>query len=262
MIEGYTAAGYEYKLACDGFDLSRTAFGKRILNPIAVDYVKKHCIVDSIPNIEDFAEDCIKARRRSEPEHPLPISLRDKYEVGYFVTSPDNCFDSDYILFNQEQLDFWSEDKTDLYGLKFLVCVSRNWEGAINALGFRIFDTKRVHNAFKWLFPLGQRATFGLHLCDPKKQLILCEGAWDAYAFLESGVKNIVGLGAVKPTALHRKELGAQHLTRSIRCQDMDRYGMQMRQSKTKYCFYAPEGKDPFDAWLEHGNVDLVYLEG
>ena len=261
MISAYTKEGYDYKLACDGFDLSRTHFGRIVLNTLAKEYTQTHCLVSDLPGKEELQAFFLESRRKGEPEHPFPLSLRDKYEIGSFAVSKDNCFDTDYVLFNRKQLEFWHEAGTSLYGLEFLTCVSRGYDGEINNFGFRILDPGKVHGGFKWLFPMGQSATFGLHLVTDSKKLLLCEGAFDAYAFLESGVSNVVGLGAVKLSAGHRRILGQGTIRSATLCQDMDSFGLQSRTLKRKTCFYAPEGKDPFDVYLQHGHVKPIYME-
>ena len=147
---------FDYKLACDGYDLS-TKFDGHLLNELAIKYANKHCKIDCLPNAEEF---------------------------------------------NEPELTFWSNTGTDLWGLQFLVVPSRDRNGEINEIGFRLLNQEKVKEAFKWLFPYGQQATFGLHLCDTDEQLLLVEGFQDMIAFRESGYNNVVGLGSVKDRQL------------------------------------------------------------
>jgi len=253
------ASAYEYKLACDGFDLKQKPAMQDRLNSLAINYIDRHCLLSNFLEVEHFISQCIADRRKAEPDHCLPITLRDKYEVGKFTVSLDNCFNNDYILFNKEQLEFWkeaSEVGTDLIGLEFLVIASRDWTGKINELGFRILDKNRVRSAFKWLFPYGQQATFGLNFCDPNKQLILCEGAWDYIALRESDYSNIVGLGSLKLTDRHKKELRTENYGF---CLDGDYWGLESEIDKGKQVYlFIPEAKDPFDAFIQHGKIKLI----
>lgn len=251
--------GFDYKLACDGYDLS-TKFDGNLLNKLAIKYANTHCKVEQIPNAETFISSCINKRQKLNlTPRDIPKELCDKYEVGYFETSRNACYDSPYILFNENELNFWSATGTDLWGLQFMVVPSRNYDGDINEIGFRLLNQEKVKNAFKWLFPYGQKATFGLHKCDPSKPLILVEGFQDMLAFTESGYDNVVGLGSVKITDAHKAELKTEDY---IFCQDMDSFGMSERTDLSKTCFYIPEGKDPYDVWQTHGKVDILKIDG
>ena len=250
--------GFDYKLACDGYDLS-IKFDGNLLNELAVKYAHKHCKIDELPNAEEFITSCIHKRQELNlTPRDIPTELCDKYEVGYFETSPESCFDSPYILFNEHELNYWTKADTDLWGLQFLVVPSRDYNGKINEIGFRLLNQERVKESFKWLFPYGQQATFGLHLCNQNEPLLLVEGFQDMLAFRESGYDNVVGLGSVTVTDAHKEQLKTDDY---IFCQDMDSYGMRVRTDFSKTCFYVPKGKDPYAVWQEHGQVDILKID-
>lgn len=254
----YLSEGYDYKFACDGYDLI-DKFDGNLLNPVGVDYVTRHCKLDNFDHAEDFISECVKRRQDLQlTPRDIPSLLCDKYQVGYFETSVSSCFDSPYILFNKEELDFWKSVDVDLWGLKFMVVPSRDIQGNINDIGFRLLNQDKVKNVFKWLFPLGQQATFGLHLCDINEQLLLVEGFQDMIAFRESGYTNVVGLGSAKITKAHLSQLKTDNY---VFCQDMDRFGMTQRTDFSKTCFFSPEGKDPYEAWQKYGRVNVVNIE-
>lgn len=253
MLGAYTAEGWPYKLACDGLDLSRSKVGEQVLNHIALEYIEQHGTVGPDFDAETFIRDCVSDRRANEPEHKLNIYLRDKYEVGQFVVAAEGRGDR-YALFNSEELRTWEATGVNLLGLRFLVVPSRDQDGRINEIGLRLLDTSLVYDAFKWLFPFGQQATFGLDKCDGRP-IVCVEGAFDQIAFAESGVQNVVGLGSIFLTKGHQKYLAGRQLTM---CLDQDRFGLSQRANYASYCFYRPEGKDPFDVFLQHGRVELV----
>lgn len=246
-----------YKSVFDGADFARSKVGKEFLNWLMLEYINEHCTLKGELDLEAFVYSCVQVRKCNEPTHKLPIKLRDKYEIGLFVTSPGNCFNSNYILFNQEQLEFWDGGGISTWDIPFLVCPSRDREGHINEIGFRVLDTARVLNAFKWLFLRGGQATYGLQNL-AGRSAVLVEGCFDQIAFAESGVPNVVGLGSVFFNEGHRLYLGDLDQTF---CLDQDRFGIAQRKEHTKYCFFAPEAKDPFDAWSSSGYVKLVCLE-
>ena len=127
---------FDYKLACDGYDLSNQ-FDGHLLNELAIKYANKHCKIDCLPNAEEFIASCIHKRQQLNiTPRDIPVELCDKYEVGYFETSIESCFNSPYILFNEPELTFWSNTGTDLWGLQFLVVPSRDRNGEINEIGF------------------------------------------------------------------------------------------------------------------------------
>ena len=249
---------FDYKLACDGYDLS-TKFDGSLLNELAVKYAHKHCKIDQLPEAEEFIASCIRKRQQLKlTPRDIPEELCDKYEVGYFETSPESCFDSLYILFNKDELDFWHDVNTDLWGLQFMVVPSRDRSGTINEIGFRILNPEKIKDSFKWLFAYGQQATFGMHLCDIDSPLLLVEGFQDMLAFRESGYNNVVGLGSAKVTEAHKAQLKTDDY---IFCQDMDSFGMSERKDLSRTCFYIPEGKDPYEVWQNHGQVDILKID-
>lgn len=256
MINAYQdPIAYDYKLCFDGFDFLNSQLGQAIANPFLDKWIRTHHDQHDLRFAEDFVQMCMKYRRLHEPIHGLPIHLRDKYEMGLFVTSRDNCFDHPYIMFNREELDFWESDSMQAYGQVFIVAPSRDATGAINEIGFRILDTRTVQDAFKWTFMCGQQATYGLHEADLGAKLTLVEGAWDRIAFAESGVRNTVGLGAVSVMDGHKKFLDRRKYDV---CWDADTFGLSQRQENGSYSFYTPDGKDPFDAWIKHGRIQLL----
>ncbi len=254
----YLYQGYDYKFACDGYDLLHK-FDGTLLNEYGIRYVTRHCKVDSFNNAEEFINKCVETRQQLNlTPREIPSELCYKYQVGYFETSIANCTDSEYILFNKKELDFWHKVGIDLWGLQFMVVPSRDYNGQINDIGFRLLNQDRVADAFKWLFPYGQQATFGLHLCNKNEPLLLVEGFQDMLAFSESGYTNVVGLGSAVITDQHKIQLQTEDY---IFCQDMDKFGLSQRTDLTKTCFFTPEGKDPYEAWQKHGKVDILKIE-
>lgn len=255
---------FRYKLACDGIDLISKPLGSSVIGSYGRKYIEKHCKLKlSKDQLESFIRDCIRDRKFAIDldYRGLSQELCDKYEIGLFVVSKQHCIqDVDFVLFNEEQLNFWRAAGINLFDLQFMVVPSRDWAGEVNEVGFRILDMKQVHDGFKWLFPIGQQATFGLHKCSKDKKLVLCEGFLDYVAFVESGYTNIVGIGSVEVTDNHLKQLKTDNW--SV-CFDMDRFGF-FNSSKfidqRRACFYFPQGKDPYEVYRLHGRVDLLHI--
>jgi len=255
---------FRYKLAYDGIDLIAKPLTRSIIGLYGQKHVQKHCKLSfSFQQSEDFIKSCITSRKQSKniDFRGLSSKILDKYEVGLFTVSEQNCFENAYVLFNKEQLNFWKSAGVSIFNAQFMVIPSRDWEGKINEIGFRILNPQIVQNSFKWLFPIGQQATFGLHKCSKGQQLVLCEGFLDYVAFNESGYKNIVGLGSIEITPNHMEQLKTANW---VVCFDMDGYGL-IKSSKfidqNRACFYSPEGKDPYAVYQKHGKVDLVFIE-
>lgn len=253
-----TPRAYQYKLALDGLDFSQSQLGQACLNDLMVSQVQNVGLID-VSGLQSFIDSCVIERRKAEPTHPLPLAWRDKYQVGLFSLSPDSCFNSPYVLFNRDWLSIWHDDVSPMWGLQFLVVPSYNHDGVLNEIGFRILDTNAVDSAFKWLFANGQQATFGLQNCDTDKPLTLVEGAWDYMALNECGATNVVGLGSVFVTERHHAQLGSR-VYRT--CFDQDSFGIAQRAGPSSYCFFVPEGKDPFETYLQHGAVRLLDVKG
>lgn len=256
MITAYSDEfSFAYKAAFDGLDLLKSVAGQELVNPLLANWIRSHHGITDLTFAEEFVRTCVDNRRKGEPDPPVPIGIRDKYEIGLFTTSLDNCFDHPYFLFNRDALLTWECEDTKVLNQTFLVRPSRDRNGVINELGFRILDTATVRSAFKWTFMCGQRATYGLEACT-SENITVVEGAWDQIAFAESGVRNVVGLGGVSLSDGHRAELQGYAVTE---CWDSDHYGIASRGcSGNPYCFFAPGGKDPFDAWVSNGHVALV----
>lgn len=256
---------FRYKLAYDGIDLISKPLGHSVIGSYGKKYINKHCRLELLRHqAESLIQTCIKERKRSKDTdfRGLSQDLCDKYEVGLLTISKQHCIAGvEYVLFNEEQLNFWDEAGVGIFDVQFMVIPSRGWGRQINEIGFRVLDPKQVHEGFKWLFPIGQQATFGLHRCDRNKKLILCEGFLDYVALSESGYNNIVGLGSVEVTPNHLKQIDKDDWAL---CLDMDRYGF-LKASKfidqSRACFYSPEGKDPYEVYQKHGHVDLVFID-
>jgi len=259
---------FRYKLAYDGIDLISKPLGASVIGSYGRSYINKYCRLNlSSEQIELFISRCIQERKAN-----LNVDLRglsqvlcDKYEVGLLTISEQQCIPgSDYVLLNKEQLDFWKDAGLSLFDAQFMVVPSRDWHGKINEVGFRILDQERVHYGFKWLFPIGQQATFGLHKCGIDKRLILCEGFLDYVALTESGHKNVVGLGSVDLTSRHLCQLDIEHYSGWVFCFDMDHYGLLKSGEfidQNRACFYQPEGKDPYEVYQKYGHVELVFIK-
>ena len=256
---------FRYKLAYDGIDLISKPLGDSVIGSYGKNYIKKHCRLEfSRRQAEFFIQTCIEERKHSKDIdfRGLSQDLCDKYEVGLLTVSKQNCIAGvEYVLFNEEQLIFWDKAGVGIFDVQFMVVPSRGWDGQINEIGFRVLNTKQVHDGFKWLFPIGQQATFGLHKCNPNARLVFCEGFLDYVAFSESEYRNIVGLGSVEITSNHLRQIGKCDFAI---CLDMDRYGFLKASEfidQSRACFYSPEGKDPYEVYQKHGKVHLVNID-
>jgi len=159
---------------------------------------------------------------------------------------------------NYDEPGIWHSEEHPIYGIDLLVIPSRDRCGKINDIGFRVLDTHKVLNAVKWVFMFGQRATFGLNRVNDFSKVVLVEGAMDQVAFEQSGVENTVGIGAVRLTEGHKEELhGCEYGV----CWDNDTIGIMERAGHKKVYFFDSDKKDPFDAWIENGTVNLVEVE-
>lgn len=264
MIEAFTdSSSYEYKICFDGLDLLTSEVGKVLVNDLLADQIHEHFPANPpMPEdqewLEKFVTYCTDVRRANEPQHDLPIDLRDTYEVGLFTTSKDHPFaNHPYALLNATWLELWDSPDTPTFELSFLVVPSRGLDGAINEIGFRVLDLDRVRRSFKWTFMFGQRATYGLNRVQDKTKIVLVEGAWDQIAFEQSNTPNVVGIGSLFITAGHKDEL--EGCSYSV-CWDNDTFGIAQRSNESPM-FFAPAAKDPFEAWCKHGSVSLVECE-
>ena len=255
MLNAYAdPVAFRYKVTFDGLDYCKSALGEEFANPALVNWCNKHNLVTDMSWAESFVRSCVMDRRRREPLHPLTIAHRDEWEIGLYTTSLFNCWDNDYVLFNRYALELW-DTEINPWDIPFLVCPSRDRDGIINEIGFRVLDTERVKEAFKWLFCCGQQATYGLHRTQTK-QLTMVEGCFDSIAFHASGDTEVVGLGSVRMTEGHTRQLAGYELSE---CWDQDTFGIAQRDKSTlPYKFFAPAGKDPFEAYCKNGSVKLI----
>lgn len=261
MISAFaTSDSFDFKVCFDGLDLLKSNLGKELVNDSLRHEILDHFTAINMDDHQDLLEiivsECMSQRRRQEPYHLVPVALRDRYEIGVFTTGQNVLADVPYALFDDSWLGLWeSGNSKSTRGVKFLVAPSRGIDGRITDIGFRVLNTSEVHDAFKWTFMLGQQATYGLDRVNADQPLVLVEGAWDQLALEQSGVPNVVGLGAVGLTAGHSRILSG--LDYAV-CWDQDTFGIAQRGSD-KCVFFEPEGKDPFDAWITHGRVGLVH---
>ncbi len=260
MISAFaTSDSFDFKVCFDGLDLLRSNIGKELVNVDLEAEIKRMFRSINMDDHQDLLEHvvdvCMHGRRKQEPDHLVPVALRDEYEIGLFTTGQTALSDVPYALFDSSWLGLWEiGNSLSTLGIQFLVAPSRGRDGRITDIGFRVLDTSRVHEAFKWTFMLGQQATYGLNRVQGHDELILVEGAWDQLAFEQSGVRNVVGLGAAVPTESHLKILNVMDYQV---CWDQDTFGISNREGQA-CCFFEPAGKDPFDAWVTHGRVGLV----
>lgn len=247
-----------YKLCCDGYD-----FVNRIeafeYSEMEIQYANRHCIINNFDKLNEFYKYSIQERKKTNIDYfGLNDYLLDKYEVGYYQVQLGLNFHDNYILFSDENISKW-QTIIPIIGLEFMVTFSRNWNGNINGIGLRILDTKIVHDAFKWLFPLGQKCTFGLQYADKNDKLILVEGFTDMIAGQESGYLNCIGLGSVEITDDHKLELNTDNY---VFCPDQDSYGMQIRRESDNWCLFSPEKyKDPYEAYKQTGRVNFHLIK-
>lgn len=244
-----------FKVCFDGNDLLERIHEFK-LNEFEYDYARQCTIIQNFNKINDFYEYCINLQKTNfaKLEKFVRRDLQEKYEIGFFRIEKGLNFDEKYICFSDESLDIWSE--LDVIGLEFMVCFSRAIDGEINGFGMRILDQDRVFNAFKWLFPMGQKCTFGLNKINKSNEIILVEGFTDYIAAKESGYDNVIGLGSIDLTPGHYKFLPPDKKYRF--CYDQDRYGYEKRKDRNE-CFFIPMNfKDPYEAFLNTGKVDFI----
>lgn len=259
-----------YKIACDGQDLiDKLDFSGGHFDETLWRLYAENTRVPVIENAAGFIAHCRNnakcesARKQVEPR--IPSELWEKYELGIFEVASTTEFEQKWVLLNQANISWWEEHySVTLSGLKFLVVPSRGWDGEINEIGFRVANTDLVHKAFKWLFPYGNKATFGLHRCDRGRELLVVEGFHDYLAMSESGVSQVVGIGSVHILDHHMKVLG----NNIVWCPDMDKGGVySIRQYKEEdgsrriALYNGQHGQDPFDVWLATGSVYPIYVE-
>lgn len=256
-----TGHAYYYKLACDGYDFSKTATGEAMLNQTAMEYVRAHCVIRRPFDAEKFVANC-RESARSNPqllEGYVSAELAEKYEVGFFQPRKGAVSNSDYVLFNDAQLDEWKMLSVDLYELRFAVCVSRDETGSVNELGLRLLNQEAAGHAFKWLFPYGQRATFGLDKADYSQPVEVMEGFRDYIAMSELG-RNAIALGSVIPNDYQLAKINA-FPDHSI-CFDNDSFGKQraleLMEAGHKIKLMTTPDKDAYEAWLAHGDVSFL----
>lgn len=247
MITAFSSPeAFDMKICFDGADLLKSRIGKALCNRYLAKEIRK--VRKGLPDLELFVADAVKRRQKKEPDHLLPVKLRDEYEVGIFTTG--ETYGYNHAVFNKEWLELWGPRSL---GVEFLVVPSRDRNGVINDVGLRVLSTASVLEAFKWIFLCGQQSTFGLHKAT-SKELVVVEGAWDQIAFEQSNIPNVVGLGSVTVTKGHAKQLEGYTYKE---CWDQDRHGLA-RRDINNCCFYSPAGKDPFDAWLTNGQLKLI----
>lgn len=241
-----------YKLCCDGCDYIQN-INLFSHSPFEISYAKNHCIISDFAKLTDFYDYTLLLRKEKNIQlFDLSEDLLNKYEVGYFKVEYGLNFHDSYILFSDENIRKW-ENIIPLTNLEFAVCFSRNTSGEINGIGMRLLQPDLVDHAFKWLFPMGQKCTFGLHTCKNETELILVEGFTDMIAGKESGYNNCVGLGSVTITENHIEELINY---KYVFCRDQDSYGMQLRRENKIECLYSPHNfKDPYEAYKFAGKI-------
>jgi len=250
-----------FKLIFDGKDLVERINEYKFTRLEVAMTEHSHVPLQEFQKIEEFAQFCFSNREeyREKIETYIPFNLAEKYEVGYYNLSMNFDFSNKHILLSSKE---FGEDWASLgvTKLEFIVTVSRDATGAINNLGLRCLNQELVYDAFKWIFPCGQSATFGLHTFVPNADgMILVEGFRDYVAFRESGHHNVVGLGSVSITDLHR-----EYLPNDIDikfCYDQDWYGNQKRKNDLKVLFVPYEHKDPWEAFLAEGKVDYILVK-
>lgn len=262
MKKHLNAQSLQYKLCCDGFDLLDNDLIK--LSNIEQMYVRQHTIFDikKWDRLDKFLEIVLAQRRikyNTEDFFGLSSNLCEKYEIGYYATrnALEYSFHDSYILFNAEQIKIWSGLVPKILDFEFMVAISRDLQGHINAIGLRLFEKHRndISNAFKWLFPAGQNCTFGLERISNSKEIILVEGFTDMIAARESGYLNVVGLGSVNINEIQELALSGFDLKF---CPDGDEYGKSLLNTtdRLKFCTFTPLGfKDPYQAFLETGKI-------
>lgn len=258
----FTSDGFPYKLCLDGFDLLRLPFFEEVIFPslseLSRQLLTKHTFQNCLPDVEGFVQEAQARRRLNEPNHPLPVHLRDKYEIGLWKVG-DFWPGGTHVVVCPEAVQAWKSLGIDVSDLLVLVAPSRNRFGDINDIGFRIINTASVHDAVKWFWLSGQRATYGLQHSDITQPITLVEGVFDYIALTACGAKNVVGLGAAELSRAHKQQLSGATLRY---CFDQDTFGLAQRagQESSELAFFSPEGKDPFDAWITHGFVSLVLV--
>lgn len=248
---------YYYKLYLDGLDFISKPLGGQVVNKIMQGWIRQmgSC---NVTDMQDFVDQCNANLLKSNVPLPVPRDWVSKYKVGYFKVEKGQLPNRNYFLFSEDWLSTFDDEEHPLFGLEFYTVPSYDRDGNLNEIAFRIIDQSQVHGAFKWLFSSGQQSTFGLQNVDPSKPVYVVEGAWDYMALTESGEANVVGLGSVLLTDLHKKNLKGLDI---VHCMDMDTYGISTRSTSDKYCFFTPSGKDPYDAYQKHGYTKLLKIK-
>lgn len=246
---------YRYKLCCDGYDfIQNTSFE---FSELEKQYALDHTLITNFPKIQSFYEHTISLQNLI-PNKILPKNLIQKYDVGFYKVEMGLNFHDTYILFSDENIRKWN-NIIQLVDLEFMVAWSRDKKGIINGFGMRVLNDD-VLQAFKWLFPMGQSCTFGLHDIIGNT-IITVEGFTDYIALRESGYNNVIGLGSAFLEPAHEKILSDYKI---IQCPDQDSFGMTLRHEmdnkNIQYCYYSSNEKDPYDAYKKHGSVDLIMV--
>lgn len=249
---------YLYKLCCDGLDFVTNTQFKFSSEEIL--YAKNHTIINDFSKIQEFYNHVIS--QSDNLKNLYPIDLISKYEMGYFKVELGHNFHPDYILFSDDNIKKW-EEIIPIIGLEFLVAFSRGNDGNVNGFGMRLLNNDKLLSAFKWLFPMGQHCTFGLHNIIPiNNSIVTVEGFTDYIAFRESGYNNVIGLGSAVLEPAHQLILQQYSI---IQCPDQDAFGMSLRRvfdrENIPYCYYTPNAKDPYESFLKNGNVNMVYVQ-
>jgi len=262
-----------------GYNELRMALHKQTLNPeYAASISDKYNIGFKPFEVDeaDLQKFLALGRKLSQPaktyltDRRFPLELCPKYEVGCFCYNDFKNYDfgsaSRYWLFDPERLDYLNcvlkdlNIHTDLKSVMYIVIPSYDSAGRLNNMAFRVTDSYIESNIFKWLFSHGRQATFGLQDCEPDKPITIVEGFFDYVACIESGMVNIVGLGAAAISPWHSKLIqkvskdvytlfdnditGSTHAT-----EDVD--GLKILGSIN----LADNYKDPFDCWVATGSV-------
>lgn len=246
------------KIYFDGHDFLQTDFGQMLVPK------DMHPIIDSITYLEElYKPDEFVQYCKSEGNYILP-SLMDKYNVGSYKLSQCNhkdnpCRNTDYILFNKFQIQKMFSHKVS--DLDFWVCPAYNEDGHVEDIGFRIKDTSKVNNAFKWLFPRGNNIIYGKNTVNKDEKCYVVEGFRDYVALNESGY-NCIGLGSVFLSDKQKQYINT--LKEPILLLDNDKFGRQQALEFSKdyrvATLIGTEEKDAYDAYKKGLTLNIVEI--
>lgn len=178
---------------------------------------------------------------------------------------PEEC--RSFFLLNGEQLALLAlAGLLNLHKFSFAVVPSYGLDGCLNNLGFRTMDDEFARTCSKWIFPMGQQATFGLHEAkDQSEPILLVEGAWDQRAMAACGYRNAVGLGSRWVSPEHLAQLPRDREYALLLDSDFtgtreEALAIVNGLPNILGVYVVTNGKDPYEAWQRQGTVEIAHI--